>query len=42
MEKLIFEDIDPAWYQLFEPVMQDIFNQTKLFRISNIKKINKI
>lgn len=29
MEKLIFKDIGPALYQVFEPVMQDIFNQTK-------------
>ena len=25
MEKHIFEDIDPALYQRFEPVMHDIF-----------------
>lgn len=42
MEKLIFEDIDPALYKALKPLLQDIFNQTKLFRISNIKKINKI
>ena len=40
MEKLIFDDIDPDLYQVFEPVMQDIFNQTKRWRLANGRVIN--